>query len=86
MAPSSDLILQHINEAIFVLDTGGYITYTNPYAAHLTAYTAAELLNKHISILCPHAEDRIQSEYDLSIADKKGIVVGISRGAPSYEQ
>lgn len=72
MITNCQLLLQSINEAIFMLDEDGYIQYANPAATSTTGYPEAELLNKHLSLFYTSAEDIIKAEYELGQARKEG--------------
>lgn len=72
MIQNCDLLLQGISEAIVMLDTDGYISYSNPAATFITGYSSGELLNKHLTIFYHGPEDSIKAEYELNIALKKG--------------
>lgn len=72
MIQNCNLLLQGISEAIVMLDTDGYISYSNPAATTITGYSPGELSNKHLAIFYPGSEDSIKAEYELSIALKKG--------------
>jgi PAS domain S-box-containing protein len=72
MIQNCNLLLQGISEAIVMLDTDGYISYSNPATTAITGYLPGELLNKHLTILYPGNEDSIKAEYELNIALKKG--------------
>jgi PAS domain S-box-containing protein len=72
MLTNCDFLLHSITEAIFVLDSNGYITYANPAATFLTGYSNDELVTRHLAILYPNPEDRIKADYELNLALKKG--------------
>lgn len=72
MITNCQLLLQSINEAIFMLDEDGYIQYANPAATTITGYSADELLDKHLSLFFPAKEDSIKAEYELGQARKEG--------------
>jgi PAS domain S-box-containing protein len=75
MNTNSNLLLQSINEAIVILDTDGYIAYSNPAVTAVTGFSATELLNQHLSIFYPTAEDIVKAEYEIGLSLKKGKFV-----------
>lgn len=56
-----------------MLDTEGYISYSNPAVTTITGFSSTELLNKHLSILYTKTDDNIKAEYELGQALKKGV-------------
>ncbi|ANE53376.1 histidine kinase [Flavisolibacter tropicus] len=58
-----------------MLDTNGYIQYSNPAATTLTGYSADELLNRPLAALYPILNDLTKAEYELSQASKRGTYV-----------
>lgn len=67
-----DLLLQGIGEAIIMIDTDGYISYCNPATRTITGFSSEELINKHLSIFYPLADDSVKAEYEMGLALKKG--------------
>ncbi len=47
-----EAILNHIDEAIFVMDVQGHIVYLNQAAEKLEGYSTREVANKHIREVC----------------------------------
>lgn len=72
MVTNCNLLLEGITDAIVMLDTDGYISYSNPATTQITGYTSEELLNKHLTIFYPGTEDSIKAEYELGLSLKKG--------------
>ena len=66
-----NLLLQGITEAIVILDTEGYVTYSNPAVMDVTGYSPDELRNKHLTVLYPTPEDQVKAEYELGLSLKK---------------
>ena len=75
MLPNFQLLLQSFPEALFILNSDGYITYANPAASALTGYANAELINQPLVRLYPNANDSIRTEYELSQSRKNGEVI-----------
>ncbi|MGZ3851359.1 MAG: PAS domain S-box protein [Flavisolibacter sp.] len=75
MNTNLNLLLQSINEAIVVLDTDGYIVYSNPAVTAATGFTISDLLNQHLAIFYPHSDDLVKAEYEIGLALKKGRLV-----------
>lgn len=75
MNTNPNLLLQSINEAIVVLDTDGYVAYSTPAVTATTGFTSSDLLNQHLAIFYPGAEDLVKAEYELGLALKKGRLV-----------
>lgn len=73
MTLNSNLLLQSISEAIFMLDVDGYIIFANNSASSITGFSPDELLNKQLSVL--YNNDAIKTDYELSLALKKGRFV-----------
>ena len=69
------LLLQGISEAVLMLDKNGYIQYSNPATTIITGYSAAELLSRPLAVLYPIHNDITKTEYELSVAKKKGVYV-----------
>jgi PAS domain S-box-containing protein len=67
-----NLLLHGINEAIVILDTEGYITYSNPAVYTITGYTSEHLIKKHLTVLYTAPEDMVKAEYELGLSLKKG--------------
>ena len=67
-----NVLLQGITEAIVILDTEGYVTYSNPAVKDITGYSPDELRNKHLTVFYPTREDQVKAEYELSLSLKKG--------------
>ncbi|MDB5193722.1 MAG: histidine kinase [Segetibacter sp.] len=57
-----------------MLDKDGYIKFINPAVSRMTGYESQDLLNRHLSVLYPNT-DTTKSEYELSVALKKGITI-----------
>lgn len=55
-----------------MLDKDGYVTYSNPAVVCITGLSPDEILNKHLTIFYPSAEDFVKAEYELGVALKKG--------------
>lgn len=72
MTVNCNLLLQGICEAIIVLDTDGYIIYSNPAVASISGHSAEELLKRHLTIFYGGDGNSIKAEYELGIALKKG--------------
>jgi len=72
MITNCNLLLQGINEAIVMLDTDGYITYSNPAVSAITGHTPEELFNNHLTFFYNSSEDSIKAEYELGLALRKG--------------
>lgn len=68
----SESVLQHLPEAILLLDKDGYFTYLNNKATLLTGYAAHEIIKKPFSILENNVAGAIQCEFELGEAFKKG--------------
>jgi len=66
-----NLLLQGITEAIVILDTEGYVTYSNPAVMDITGYSLDELHNKHLTVFYPTPEDQVKAEYELGLSLKK---------------
>ena len=66
-----NVLLQGITEAIVILDTEGYVTYSNPAVKDITGYSPDELRNKHLTVFYPTREDQVKAEYELSLSLKK---------------
>lgn len=75
MNTNPNLLLQSINEAIVVLDTDGYVVYSTPAVTTTTGFSSSDLLNQHLAIFYPGAEDLVKAEYELGLALKKGRLV-----------
>lgn len=72
MTTNCNLLLQGITDGIVMLDTDGYISYSNPAVTNITGYSAEELLNKHLSVFYSGSEESIKAEYELGLSLKKG--------------
>jgi PAS domain S-box-containing protein len=72
MLPNCTLVLQHLPEAILLLDTDGFVTYVNDKAVSLTGYTERELLKKPFSSLENSVAASFTCAFELSEAFKKG--------------
>lgn len=72
MVTNCNLLLEGITDAIVMLDTDGYISYSNPATTQITGYASEELLNKHLTIFYPGNEDSVKAEYELGLSLKKG--------------
>jgi len=66
-----NLLLQGITEAIVILDTEGYVTYSNPAVMDITGYSLDELHNQHLTVFYPTPEDQVKAEYELGLSLKK---------------
>ncbi|HYH13726.1 MAG TPA: PAS domain-containing protein, partial [Flavisolibacter sp.] len=73
MFTNSQLLLQGLTEAVFMVDKDGYIQYSNPAASTITGLTSGELLNQSLSILYYQQTDMTKAEYELGMARKKGV-------------
>ena len=68
-------LIRGISEAIIMLDSDGYITYSNPATTSITGYNANELLDKPFSVIYQNSDDSIKAEYEIGLALKKGKFV-----------
>lgn len=66
------LLLESVADGMFMLDAEGYIQYSNPAAAKILGYSAAELFNQHLSIFYGIKNDTTKAEFELGLARKKG--------------
>ena len=71
MSIDHNLLLQGITEAIVILDTEGFVIYSNPAVTAITGYAPDQLHNKHLTFFYPTAEDQVKADYELSLALKK---------------
>lgn len=72
MITNCNLLLEGITDAIVMLDTDGYVSYSNPSTTAITGYLPDEILNKHLTVFYPSSEDSVKAEYELGLALKKG--------------
>lgn len=70
MTTDLHLLFEHINDAIFALDSAGYITDVNPAGTKLLGYSVQELKGKHISVVYDDKKDLVKCDYELSLALK----------------
>jgi PAS domain S-box-containing protein len=70
MTINSNLLLQSISDAIFILDIDGYIKFANHAASSITGFPINELVKKHLSVL--YNNDTLKTEYELSLGRKRG--------------
>jgi PAS domain S-box-containing protein len=75
MLTNCNLLLESLSEAVFLLDKDGFIKYSNNAASTITGYATDELLNAPLSILYFGDEDRMRTEYELGVTQKKGKFV-----------
>lgn len=76
MLPNCQSVLQHLPEAILLLDQDGYITYVNQKAIQLTGYSEIDLLQKPFSILEQNLSGAYKCTFELGEALKKGRFEG----------
>ncbi|OZI09382.1 hypothetical protein BWI93_04310 [Siphonobacter sp. BAB-5385] len=66
-------VLEHISEAVFLLDADGYIQYCNPGATRLTGYSVNDLNHQSMALLRSGDNDLIQAEYERTVALREGF-------------
>ncbi|WP_420155254.1 PAS domain S-box protein [Siphonobacter sp.] len=66
-------ILEHISDAIFLLDADGYIQYCNPGATTLTGYSINDLSHQSMALLRSGGNDLIHAEYERTVALRQGV-------------
>jgi PAS domain S-box-containing protein len=71
----TDVMLEHIPDAILRLDNFGSIQYCNPAVQTLTGYAETELLGKPFYFLNQNQTDNIKGSYDLNVAVANGKLV-----------
>lgn len=70
MITNSNLLLQSLSDAVLMLDLDGYIKFSNSSTSTITGFLSQELINKPLSVV--YNNDVIKTEYELSLAKKKG--------------
>lgn len=76
MLPNCQSVLQHLPEAILVLDQDGYITYVNNKALDITGYSENDLLQKPFAILEQNLSGAYKCAFEIGEALKRGFFEG----------
>ena len=69
MITDYNLIVQHMSDALVLLDADGYIRFANPAVENITGFSPEQLVDQHLSVFYNH--DTIKTEYEISLARKK---------------
>lgn len=72
---NAELLLQNFTDGVFLLDSQGYILYSNSAATQMFGYSEAEFRNRPVSLIYPNEDDIVKMEYELGVTAKNNKFV-----------